>query len=68
MLFLLQHSRHLVHLDLSTNLLGEQAGVVLGPAISDNSSLKSLDLSWNAIRQKGAKAIADGIKVQASPA
>ncbi len=44
-------------------MLAEQAGVVLGPAIAENSSLKSLDLSWNSIRRKGAKAIADGIKV-----
>ena len=62
--FLLQNSYSLTHLNLSRNLFGEQAGVVLGPAISENSSLKHLDLSWNGIRRAGAKAVAEGIKVR----
>ena len=51
-------------MNLSKNLFGEQTGILLGPAISENSSLKVLDLSWNGIRRKGAKAIAEGVKVQ----
>lgn len=39
------------------------AGIVLGPAIAENSSLKELDLSWNSLRRKGATAIALGVKV-----
>ena len=62
--FLLQNSYSLTHLNLSRNLFGEQAGVVLGPAISENSSLKHLDLSWNGIRGAGAKAVAEGMKVR----
>ena len=54
----------MTHLNLSRNLFGEQAGILLGPAISENSSLKHLDLSWNGIRRKGAKAVAEGIKVE----
>jgi uncharacterized protein YjeT (DUF2065 family) len=50
-------------LDLSHNNLCEQAGLLLGPAISDNASIKELDLSWNHLRRKGAVAIAAGVKV-----
>ena len=39
------------------------AGIVLGPAISENLTLKELDLSWNHLRRKGAIAVAMGIKV-----
>lgn len=41
------------------------AGIVLGPAIAENSSIKELDLSWNSLRRKGASAIAQGVKVSA---
>ena len=37
--------------------------MVLGPAISENSTMKELDLSWNSIRRKGAMTIAIGVKV-----
>jgi Ran GTPase-activating protein (RanGAP) involved in mRNA processing and transport len=47
--------------DISHNLLGEVAGLLLGPAIEENSSITDLDLSWNQIRLKGADAIADGL-------
>ena len=50
-------------MDLSRNRFGERAGLELGPAISENSSIKYLDLSWNSIRKKGAVAVAQGIKV-----
>ena len=50
-------------MNLSRNRFGEGAGLALGPAISENSSIKHLDLSWNSIRRKGAVAIANGIKV-----
>ena len=62
-LLISQNTYSLTHMNLSRNLFGEQAGVVLGPAISENSSLKFLDLSWNGIRRTGAKAVAEGIKV-----
>jgi len=51
------------YLNLSKNRLGVGAGVALGPAISENSSLQALDLSWNSIRCKGATAIGQGLKV-----
>ncbi|XP_070205803.1 leucine-rich repeat-containing protein 74B-like isoform X2 [Littorina saxatilis] len=50
------------YLDLSHNNLCEGAGLLLGPAISDNASLKELDLSWNHLRRKGAIAVAAGVK------
>ena len=59
-----QNTTKLEYLDLSRNLFGESAGIVLGPAIADNSSLKEINLSWNSIRRKGAVAIAQGVKVR----
>ncbi|KAK7487894.1 hypothetical protein BaRGS_00020795 [Batillaria attramentaria] len=53
---------HLEYLNLSHNDLGEAAGLLLGPAISENSTLKELDLSWNQLRRKGAMAIGIGVK------
>ena len=35
----------------------------MGPAISDNTCIKEMDLSWNCFRRKGAVAIALGVKV-----
>ena len=35
----------------------------MGPAISDNTCIKEMDLSWNCFRRKGAVAIAQGVKV-----
>ena len=58
-----QNTTKLEYLNLSHNLFGETAGLILGPALSDNSSLKELDLSWNSIRRKGAIALAQGLKV-----
>ena len=52
------------YLDLSHNNLCEAAGMQLGPAISDNASIKELDLSWNHLRRKGAMAVAAGVKVR----
>lgn len=51
------------YLNLSHNLFAEHAGLHLGPAIAENTSLKELDLSWNSLRRKGAIAIANGVKV-----
>lgn len=51
------------YLSLSRNSLCEGAGQLLGPAISENSCLKELDLSWNQLRRRGAVAVANGIKV-----
>ena len=62
-LLYLQNTTRVEHLDLSRNRFGERAGLELGPAISENSSIKYLDLSWNSIRKKGAVAVAQGIKV-----
>lgn len=59
-----QNTSRVEYLDLSRNKLGEIAGVALGPAIAENSSIKHLDLSWNHLRRKGAVAIAQGIKVR----
>ena len=50
-------------MNLSKNQFGEYAGIALGPALAENSSLRELDISWNNIRRKGAIAIAQGIKV-----
>jgi len=61
--FFTQNAQKIETLNLSHNLFGEYAGTVLGPAISENSTLKELDLSWNSIRRKGAMAVAVGIKV-----
>ena len=52
------------YLSLAKNHLGESAGVELGPAVADNSSLRVLDLSWNNIRRKGAVALSQGLKVK----
>lgn len=60
---LLQNTTKIEYLNLSHNKFAEMAGVVLGPAIAENSSIKELDLSWNSLRRKGAVAIAQGIKV-----
>lgn len=51
------------YLNLSHNQFAETAGMVLGPAIAENSSIKELDLSWNSLRRRGATAVAQGIKV-----
>ena len=59
----LQNNQKVEYLDLSHNNFGEGAGMVLGPAISENSTMKELDLSWNSIRRKGAMTIAIGVKV-----
>ena len=50
-------------LDLSHNEFGERGGVILGPALSTNVYLDTLDLSWNQIRGVGAVSIARGLKV-----
>jgi Ran GTPase-activating protein (RanGAP) involved in mRNA processing and transport len=50
-------------LDLSHNNFGEIAGKLLGPAISENTSIKTLILSWNNFRSRGAIAIAKGLQV-----
>lgn len=50
-------------LNLSKNKLAEKAGVLLGPALADNASIRDLDLSWNSIRRKGATALAQSLKV-----
>ena len=59
-----QLSSHLEALVLSHNRITENAGKVLGPAISENTSLRELDLSWNLIRGRGTKQFADGIGVR----
>ena len=59
-----QLSSHLEALVLSHNRITENAGKVLGPAISENTSLRELDLSWNLIRGRGTKQFADGVGVR----
>ena len=59
-----QKCSKLEYLNLSHNRLGEVAGLLLGPAIAENTTLKELNISWNTIRRKGAMAIAQGIKVR----
>ena len=59
-----QSSSRVEYLDLSHNNLCEAAGLHLGPAISDNASIKELNLSWNHLRRKGAMAVAAGVKVR----
>ena len=63
-----QLSSHLEALVLSHNRITENAGKVLGPAISENTSLRELDLSWNLIRGRGTKQFADGVGVRSLPA
>lgn len=53
----------LEYLNLSHNRFGEVAGLLLGPAIAENTTMKELDISWNNIRRKGAMALGQGIKV-----
>ena len=53
----------LISLDLSKNQFSDKGGQILGPAVSTNVYLDSLNLSWNQIRRNGAIAIARGIKV-----
>lgn len=53
----------LISLDLSRNQFGDKGGQILGPAVSTNVYLDSLNLSWNQIRCSGAVAIAKGLKV-----
>ncbi|XP_052075334.1 leucine-rich repeat-containing protein 74B-like isoform X3 [Mytilus californianus] len=52
----------LEYLNLSHNRFGEIAGLLLGPAIAENTTMKELDISWNNIRRKGAMALGQGIK------
>ncbi|XP_076108096.1 uncharacterized protein LOC143076250 isoform X3 [Mytilus galloprovincialis] len=52
----------LEYLNLSHNRFGEVAGLLLGPAIAENTTMKELDISWNNIRRKGAMALGQGIK------
>ena len=61
---LLQYTTKIEYLNLSGNKFGSGAGLILGPAIAENSSLRHLDLSWNGISHRGAVAIANGIKVK----
>ena len=58
-----QNTTKIQYVNLSHNCFGEMSGVILGPAISDNTCIKELDLSWNCLRRKGAVAIAQGLKV-----
>jgi Ran GTPase-activating protein (RanGAP) involved in mRNA processing and transport len=58
-----QSTTKLEYLNLSKNRFGEKAGVLLGSAIAENSSLRTLDLSWNCFRLSGAVALAKGLKV-----
>ena len=51
------------YLSLSKNRLGEKAGLLLGPAIAENGSIRQLDLSFNGLRGKGAAAVAKGLQV-----
>ena len=51
------------YLDLSHNNFGEESGKILGQAIAENASIKTLNLSWNNIRRKGAIAIAKSLSV-----
>ena len=60
-----QKTTKIEYLNLSGNKLGPGAGVILGPALAENSSLRHLDLSWNGLSHRGAVAIANGIKVKA---
>ena len=60
---LFKNNTKLEFLDLSHNNFGEAAGKLLGPAISENTCLKHLILSWNNLRRKGAIAIAKGLQV-----
>ncbi|GAA6079730.1 leucine-rich repeat-containing protein 74B [Tachysurus ichikawai] len=45
--------------DYDTDL--EPEGEILGPAIAENTGLKSLSLAWNSIRGNGAIALAKGL-------
>ena len=63
MLFPFQNATKIQFLDLSHNNFGDAAGMVLGPAIADNTCLKELDISWNCIRRKGSIAVTQGLKV-----
>ncbi len=56
-------STQLETLNLSHNRFTEKSGPVLGPAISENSVLRDLDLSWNLIRGRGSRQFAEGIGV-----
>ena len=60
----LQYTTKIEYLNLSGNKFGSGAGLILGPAIAENCSLRHLDLSWNGISHRGAVAIANGIKVK----
>lgn len=61
---IIRTNTNLVYLNLSRNMLDSGAGVLLGPAIGENSSLRTLDLSWNNITRRGAIAVAKGVKVK----
>ena len=42
--------------------LGERSAVALGNALANTSPLEDLDLSWNRLGLKGARALAAGIR------
>eukprot|EP00983_Pelagomonas_calceolata_P092629 1157689-Pelagomonas_calceolata.AAC.10 len=42
--------------------LGERSAAALGKALSNTCALEHLDLSWNRLGLRGARALADGIK------
>lgn len=63
LIFCFENTNRLEYLDLSHNNFGELAGKLLGPAISENTSLKTLILSWNNLRSRGAIALAKGLQV-----
>ena len=58
-----QASQKLESIILSHNEFDETSGESLGFGISENTSLKSIDLSWNNFRGKGAVNLVNGISV-----
>lgn len=54
-------------LNLEGNWFSDRGGQILGPAISTNVYMDSLNLSWNHIRSGGAIAVAKGLKVAYGP-
>lgn len=57
-------TQKLEFLDLSHNNFAGVSGGLLGYAISENTSLKEIDLSWNHFRKSGAVNLTKGISVR----
>ena len=67
MLLTQQGTQKLEYLNISHNKFGKVGAKHLGFAISENTSLKELDLSWNHFRRKEATQLVRGIGVSLPP-